>query len=88
MKLSQRKTCFPLERPGPACHRIIFRVREEDITYVVTMFEAWDCVGVARTIDRSEGLVEVLASPDFVDEATAVTRALEQELDGMEIVVI
>lgn len=55
---------------------------------MVTVFEAWDYIGVARTIDRSEGLVEVLASPDFADEAAAVARALERELDGMEIVII
>ena len=57
-----------------------------DISYITLVFEAYDFIGVPRTIDRKNGILEALVSPDFVEDARALVKALKSEIGRMEII--
>ena len=86
MKTHKTRICFPTRKTSPDCHRVIVKVDPSDIAYVVVIFEAYDYIGVPRTIDRKNGIVEVLASPDFARDARALVKALQTEVESLEIV--
>ncbi len=77
----QRKISFPLLREGTDCHRMLFKVKPEDISYVVNITECYDSVGVARTVDQLDGIVEILVAPDYIEDAKSLIRALEKDVD-------
>lgn len=86
MNKSQTKICFSSAREVRDCHRIIIKLDPVDISYVTLIFETYDYIGVPRTIDRKNGIVEALVSPDFVEDARALVKALQSEISHMEII--
>jgi len=55
-------------------------VDKEDIAYIVSIFEAYENFAVVRTIDQSKGLIELMISPDYLDETQKLVDALAQEI--------
>ena len=49
----------------------ILEVNTKDIAYIVGLFEAYDDFAIVRTIDPSRGHIELMVSPDYVDEVKA-----------------
>ncbi len=86
MNKPQIKICFPTKKARPDCHRIIMKVKPSDISYVALIFEAYDYIGVPRTIDRKSGIVEVLAAPDFAEDARKLVGALKNEIAELEVI--
>lgn len=80
MSESQKKFSLPLPEKGKDCHRILFRIDPKDIAYLVMIVEAYDGIGIPRTISQTDGTMEILASPDYVDDALRLLRALEGEV--------
>lgn len=61
---------------------LVFTAKTEKrhIAYVNFLFEAYDGVGVVRTADPEEGLLEILVSPDFEADFREVCEAIGGEL--------
>ena len=55
-------------------------VNKKDIAYIVSIFEGYDYIAVVRTIDPSCGLIELMISPDFLEDARKLTEALAEEI--------
>ena len=55
-------------------------VDKKDIAYIVSIFEGYDCLAVVRTIDPSRGLIELMISPDFLEDTRRLTEALSKEI--------
>lgn len=86
MNKPQTKICFPAVKERPDCHRVIMKVDPVNISYVALVFEAYDYIGVPRTIDRKNGVIEALVSPDFVEEARKIVKGLQSEIEELEII--
>ncbi|MBI5816313.1 MAG: DUF4911 domain-containing protein [Nitrospinae bacterium] len=78
--MTQKKIWSPLPEAGRDCHRMLIKVDPGDIAYLVEVFESHESLGIPRTIDQAEGIVEILASPDYVEEARALLEALKEEM--------
>jgi hypothetical protein len=61
-------------------HRILVKVRREDIVYLNGIFESYEGLAVIRTIDRWESIVEILASPYFISEVKNILEELKKEI--------
>jgi len=57
-----------------------YEVDKKNIAYVVSLVEAYDYLAVVRTLDQSRGLIELLISPDFVDEVNSLMENLRKEI--------
>ena len=55
-------------------------VDKKDIAYIVSIFEGYDDLAVVRTLDPSRGLIELMISPDFLEDAHQLIRALSKEI--------
>jgi len=64
---------------------IFLMVPRAEIGYVKFIFESYEGVAVLRTIDRHQGLLVVLAVPDFLDQARLVVASLAEEIGSREV---
>ena len=55
-------------------------VDREDIAYIVSIFEAYENFAVVRTLDPSKGLIELMISPDFLQETRQLLDHLAKEI--------
>ena len=55
-------------------------VDKKDIAYIVSIFEGYDDLAVVRTLDPSSGLIELMISPDFLEDVRRLTEALSKEI--------
>jgi hypothetical protein len=60
-------------------------VPRPEIGYVKFLFESYEGVAVLRTIDRRNGVLVVLAVPDFLPQVRLVVAALAEEIGCREI---
>ncbi len=54
-------------------------VDKKDIAYIVSVFEGYENLAVVRTIDPSRGLIELMISPDFLEDTRKLIDALSRE---------
>jgi len=64
---------------------IFLLVPRAEIGYVKFIFESYEGVAVLRTIDRHQGLLVVLAVPDFLAQARLVVASLAEEIGCREV---
>ena len=57
-----------------------YEVDKKDIAYLVSVIEAYDHFAVVRTLDQKRGLIEMLISPDFIDEVDKLVENLNKEI--------
>jgi len=55
-------------------------VNKEDIAYIVSIFDAYEDFAVVRTLDQSKGLIELMISPDFIEETQELLDSLAEEI--------
>ena len=55
-------------------------VDKKDIAYIVSIFEGYDDLAVVRTLDPALGLIELMISPDFLEDGRQLTEALSKEI--------
>ena len=55
-------------------------VDKKDIAYIVSIFEGYDHLAVVRTIDPARGLIELMISPDFLEDTRKLIEALAKEI--------
>jgi hypothetical protein len=58
----------------------ILEVNKSDIAYIVGLFEAYDDFAVVRTLDPARGHIELMISPDYVDEVAQLVDRLSSEI--------
>ncbi len=58
----------------------ILEVNKSDIAYIVGLFEAYDDFAVVRTLDPERGHIELMISPDYVDEVGKLVERLSDEI--------
>jgi hypothetical protein len=56
------------------------KVNPKDIIYVHGIIEAYDHLAVVRTLDNKNGILELLASPSFLEDLHALLNALSGEI--------
>jgi len=58
----------------------ILEVNKRDIAYIVGLFDAYDDFAVVRTLDSARGHIELMMSPDYVDEVAKLVERLADEI--------
>jgi Domain of unknown function (DUF4911) len=58
----------------------ILEVNKSDIAYIVGLFDAYDEFAVVRTIDSSRGHIELMLSPDYLDDVAQLVERLSEEI--------
>ncbi len=55
-------------------------VDKKDIAYIVSIFDGYDNLAVVRTLDASRGLIELIISPDYLEDTRHLVEALSREI--------
>jgi Domain of unknown function (DUF4911) len=58
----------------------ILEVNKSDIAYIVGLFDAYDEFAVVRTLDPSRGHIELMLSPDYLDDVAQLLERLSEEI--------
>ncbi len=64
---------------------IYLRLQREDIALLKFVIEAYEGIGIVRTIDRKKATVAVLVMPDLLHHMRAVLDSLREHMDWYEI---
>jgi len=64
---------------------IYLRIQREDIALLKFVIEAYEGIGIVRTIDRKKATVAILAMPDLQHHVRAVLESLREHMDWYEI---
>lgn len=67
-----------MEQPEPVMR--FLRVQRKDIAYIRYVFEGYEGIANATTVDEQRGLLRLQIAPDFVESAEAVLQALGKEI--------
>lgn len=62
-----------------------YRVDSKEIGYIGFTVQAYEGIGVVRTLDSAQGIVEILIPPDFLDEIEGLLEDLQVEISIEEI---
>jgi hypothetical protein len=55
-------------------------VDKKDIAYVVSIFDAYENFAIVRTLDQSKGLIQLMISPDYLEETRKLLDSLKAEI--------
>ena len=55
-------------------------VDKKDIAYIVSIFDGYENLAVVRTLDSSLGLIELLVSPNYLEDTRKLIGALSKEI--------
>ena len=55
-------------------------VDKKDIAYIVSIFDGYENLAVVRTLDSSRGLIELLVSPDYLEDTRKLIDVLSKEI--------
>jgi len=55
-------------------------VDKKDIAYIVSIFDSYENFAVVRTLDQSKGLIELMISPDYLEETRKLLDQLKTEI--------
>ena len=58
----------------------LLEVDKKEIAYIVSIFEGYDNLAVVRTVDTNKSIIELIVSPDYVDDTRQLIHALSQEI--------
>ena len=60
--------------------QLLIEMDKKDIAFLVGLMEAYDEFAVVRTVDQSRGLVELICSPDYMQEVRYLLDSLKNEM--------
>jgi len=66
-------------------HTIYLRLAPADIAYVKFLFEAYEEVGIVRTVDRVAAVIVILAVDDFLADARAILDDIQRVVPCEEL---
>ncbi len=55
-------------------------VDKKDIAYIVSIFEGYENLAVVRTLDPYRGIIELMISPDYLEDTRQLVQALSEEI--------
>ena len=55
-------------------------VDKKDIAYIVSIFDSYENFAIVRTLDQSKGLIELMISPDYLEETRQLLDQLKTEI--------
>ena len=55
-------------------------VDKKDIAYIVSLFDSYENFAIVRTLDQSKGLIQLMISPDYLEETQNLLDSLAQEI--------
>ncbi len=58
----------------------LLEVDKKEIAYIVSIFEGYDNLAVVRTVDTNKSIIELIVSPDYVDDTRQLIHELSQEI--------
>lgn len=56
----------------------VYQLPQPAIQYITALVEAYDGIGLVRTLDEDRGIIECWLMPDFVEEYERIFRAVAQ----------
>ncbi|MFH0925452.1 MAG: DUF4911 domain-containing protein [bacterium] len=57
------------------------KVNPKEICFLSNVIESYEVFGIVRTINPKSGLIEILISPDFIEEIHNLLDDLKQSMD-------
>ena len=58
----------------------LLEVDKKEIAYIVSVFEGYDNLAVVRTVDPARSIIELIISPDYLEDTRQLVNALSKEL--------
>ncbi|HIF03425.1 MAG TPA: DUF4911 domain-containing protein [Nitrospinaceae bacterium] len=58
----------------------LLEVEKRDIAYIVSTFEAYDNLAIVRTVNSEQSIIELIISPDYLEDTRQLVNALANEL--------
>ena len=58
----------------------LLEVEKRDIAYIVSIFEAYDNLAIVRTVHSEQSIIELIISPDYLEDTRQLVNALSDEL--------
>ena len=58
----------------------LLEVEKRDIAYIVSIFEAYDNLAIVRTVNAEQSIIELIISPDYLEDTRQLVNALSDEL--------
>jgi hypothetical protein len=65
---------------------LFIQIPPREIAYLNFIFESYEGVAAARTVDPHEGIVELMVSPHYQEETREILKSLAEEFPIQEIV--
>lgn len=67
-------------------YEFIIKSRKEDIDFINKIMEAYEGLGVVRTLNAKEGDLSIISTDDFKDEVREIIKDLNEKWVVAEIV--
>ena len=58
----------------------LLEVNKKDIAYIVSVFEGYDNLAIVRTVDPAQSIIELIISPDYLEDTRQLVDALSKEV--------
>ena len=58
----------------------LLEVDKQEIAYIVSIFEGYDNFAVVRTVDPSKSIIELMISPDYLEDTKQLIHILSQKI--------
>ena len=58
----------------------LLEVDKKEIAYIVSVFEGYDNLAVVRTVDPLQSIIELIISPDYLEDTRQLINALSKEV--------
>ena len=58
----------------------LLEVDKKEIAYIVSIFEGYDNLAVVRTVDAERSIIELIISPDYLEDTYQLVHALSKEV--------
>ena len=58
----------------------LLEVDKKEIAYIVSVFEGYDNLAVVRTVDPAQSIIELISSPDYLEDTRQLISALSKEV--------
>ena len=58
----------------------LLEVDKKEISYIVSLFEGYDNLAIVRTVDAEQSIIELIISPDYLEDTDQLVHALSKEV--------
>ena len=58
----------------------LLEVDKKEIAYIVSVFEGYDDLAIVRTVDAEQSIIELIISPNYIEDTSQLVHALSKEV--------